>query len=76
MPVDYALCEMAHIRIGRGFCSGQNQKAKVLKIVANRWRVAVLSSKAGVHKSLIRDRNPPHNRGGGYEDPMKILYIA
>jgi hypothetical protein len=28
-----------------------------LKIAANSWRVVVLSSKAGAHRSLISDRN-------------------
>ncbi len=52
------------------FCPGQNQKAKVLKVVSNSWKAVVLSSKAGAHRSLIRNRNADHNvRGicGTYE---------
>jgi hypothetical protein len=62
--------------IGRGFCSDQNQKIKVLKRVANRWRAVVLSFEAGVNKSLIRDRNPSHNGWWvwrPYENPLYCL---
>ena len=43
-----------------GFCSGQNQKAKFLKIATNSYRSLVLNPKARAHKSLIRDREPGH----------------
>ena len=43
-----------------GFCSGQNQKAKFLKIAPNSYRSVVLNPKARAHKSLIRDRKPGH----------------
>ena len=42
------------------FCSGENQKAKVLKIATNSYRSLVLNSKARAHKSLISDRKPDH----------------
>ena len=61
---DHDLCKMAHICIRRGFCSGQNQKAKVLKIATNSYRSLVLSSKAAAHNSLIRDRKPNHKGEG------------
>ena len=64
MRADHDLCKMALICIRRGFCSGQNQKAKVLKIATNSYRSLVLSSKAGAHKSLISDRKPGHKADG------------
>ena len=58
--VDHDLCRIPHSYIRRDFCSGQNQKAKVLKIAANSYRSLVLSSKAAAYKSLISDRKPDH----------------
>ncbi len=49
------------IYIRRDFCSGQIQKANILKIVAISWGGAVqLSSKARAHSSLINDRKSDH----------------
>jgi hypothetical protein len=55
---------MAHIHTERGFCSRQTQNAKVLKTVTDNWGSVVLSSRAGAHKSLIREKKAwPQGRG-------------
>ena len=41
---------MAHIYSERGTCSGENQNVNILKIAANKYKVVVLSSKAGAQK--------------------------
>ena len=66
MGVVRGLPEMAHIYTRRDTCSGQSQKAKVLKIAANSYRSLVLSSKARAHRSLISDRKPGHKVRGIY----------
>jgi hypothetical protein len=55
-------------------CSGQNQNAKVLKIVANSQRSVVLSSKAATRSSLISDRNPNHKVEGVFRAYEISLY--
>jgi len=54
------LHKLAFIYSAEGFCSGQNQKAKFLKIATNSYRSLVLNPKARAHKSLIRDRKSGH----------------
>ncbi len=56
------------------FCPGQNQKAKVLKVVSNSWKAVVLSSKAAAHNLLISDRNPNHKAEGVCIDYKISLY--
>jgi hypothetical protein len=45
-------------------CSGENQKANILKTVTNSYKPLVLSSKVGAHRSLISDRKSGHRVGG------------
>ena len=54
------LHKLAFIYSVEGFCSGQNQKAKFLKIAPNSYRSVVLNPKARAHESLIRDGKPGH----------------
>jgi hypothetical protein len=41
---------MGDLYTTEGFCSGENQKANILKIGADSWRAVVLSSKARARK--------------------------
>ena len=54
------LYKLAFIYSTEDFCSGQNQKAKVLKIVINSYMSLVLNSKARAHRSHISDRKSYH----------------
>ena len=54
------LHKLAFIYNTEGFCSDQNQKAKVLKIAINSYRLLILNSKFRAHKSIISDRKPDH----------------
>ena len=54
------LQKLAFIYSTEGFCSGQNQKAKVLKIVINSYMSLVLNPKVRAHKSHICDRKRDH----------------
>ena len=74
--VDHDLFRMAHICIRRGFCSGQNQKAKVLKIATNSYRWLVLNSKARARKSLISDRKPDHKVEGVYNNLWNLTILS
>jgi hypothetical protein len=50
--------------IRRDFCSGQIQKANILKTVAGSLGSVVLSSEVGAHRSLIQNRNSDHKEEG------------
>jgi hypothetical protein len=76
MRVDHDWCRMAHICIRRGFCEGQNQKAKVLKIAANSYRSLVLNSRAGAHKLHISDRKPDHKVEGVYNNLWNLAILS
>ncbi len=69
------LYPIQHLYIKRDTWLDENQKAKVLKVVANSQGSVVLSSEAAAHKSLISDRNPNY-KGEGYVELIKYLYFA
>ena len=58
------------------FCPGEKQMLNFLKIAANSRRIVVHSSKAGAHRSLIKNRNADHKVRsiyGTYEIPLYCL---
>jgi len=61
------LSEMAHIYTRRSTWLDENQKKNILKIAANSYRAVVIRSKAGAHRSLVREKMSHHKIRGIYK---------